>query len=139
MEHATQIDGTRHPNRPACGEREDTVHSGDDFRHGPCTSSRPGPAEPSPPPDLQELDADRQAAVDEYTDCLDQRIADDLRLTGEAFVPTTAVAGWTVQRLSICSPRTGQEAVDRTFEALRQHGDRIADEEGDRLAELAGG
>jgi hypothetical protein len=54
-------------------------------------------------------------------------------------VPTTAVAGWTVQRLSICSPRTGQEAVDRTFEALRQHGDRIADEEGDRLAELAGG
>jgi hypothetical protein len=86
MEHATQI-APRVANERTPFTRAMTSGTAR-------ASSRPNPAEPpTPHPDLQELDADRQAAVDEYTDCLDQRIADDLRLTGQAFVPTTVVAG----------------------------------------------
>jgi len=91
------------------------------------------------PADLQDADPDRRAAVDEYADWLNQRIADDLRLTGEAFVTTTEVDGRTVQRMSICSHRTREEDVDRTFDALREHGDRIDAEERDRLAAMDGG
>jgi hypothetical protein len=39
--------------------------------------------------------------------------------------------------MSICSHRTRQEDIDRTFEALREHGERIDSDERDRLADLA--
>ncbi|MFB6187658.1 MAG: aspartate aminotransferase family protein, partial [Halobacteriaceae archaeon] len=66
-----------------------------------------------------------QAAIDEYVDWLNQRITDDLRLTGEAFVTTTEVQDQTVIRLSICSHRTTVSDIDTAFEALREYGERI--------------
>jgi glutamate/tyrosine decarboxylase-like PLP-dependent enzyme len=79
------------------------------------------------PADLRDAvaDADHREPVNEYADRLNQRIADELRLTGEAFVTTTEVRGHTVIRLSICSHRTTPADIDTTFEALREHGERI--------------
>lgn len=84
------------------------------------------------------LPADLRSAedsVNEYADWLNQRITDDLRLTGEAYVTTTEVQGHTVIRLSICSHRTTPADIDRTFEALRDHGQRLDEEHRDRLEE----
>jgi glutamate/tyrosine decarboxylase-like PLP-dependent enzyme len=87
------------------------------------------------PRDLQARADPDDAAVAEYLGWLNQRIADDLRLTGEAYVTTTAVRGQTVIRLSICSHRTTPADIDRTFEALREHGERIDSTGRDRLNE----
>lgn len=78
-------------------------------------------------------DPNLEGDVDEYADRLNQRIADELRLTGEAYVTTTEVRGHTVLRLSICSHRTTPADIDRTFEALRDHGERIDLELRDRV------
>ena len=53
--------------------------------------------------------------------------------TPEAFVTTTEVQDRTVIRLSICSHRTTPMDIDRTFEALREHGERIDAENRERL------
>ncbi|WP_396611809.1 pyridoxal phosphate-dependent decarboxylase family protein [Haloferax sp. S1W] len=63
-------------------------------------------------------------AVDEYLDELNQRIADEIQLSGVAFVMTTSIHDRTVLRLSICSHRTTPEDIDRTFETLRDIGER---------------
>ena len=83
-----------------------------------------------------ETDTVRTETVEAYLDWLNQRIADDLRLTGEAYVTTTAVRDHTVLRLSICSHRTTPADIDVTFEALGEHGERIDGEHRDRLNEF---
>jgi glutamate/tyrosine decarboxylase-like PLP-dependent enzyme len=83
------------------------------------------------PPDLR--GAEPREAVDDYVDRLNQRVADELRFGGEAFVTTTEVRDRTVIRLSICSHRTTPTDIDRTFEALRRHGEHIDDAERKRL------
>ncbi|KAB1187702.1 MULTISPECIES: aminotransferase class V-fold PLP-dependent enzyme [Haloferax] len=80
------------------------------------------------PPDLQALAADSpqaRDAVDTYLDELNQRIADEIQLTGTAFVMTTSIHGRTVLRFSICSHRTTTDDIDRTFEALRDIGEQV--------------
>lgn len=66
-----------------------------------------------------------RASVDAYLDDLNQRIADELQLTGLAFLMTTSVRGRTVLRLSICSHRTTLQDIDAVFEKLRDLGERI--------------
>lgn len=93
------------------------------------------------PADLQDAvaDADHREAINEYADWLNQRITDKLRLTGEAFVTTTEVRDHTVIRLSICSHRTTPADIDTTFDALREHGERIDTTERERLdSDVAG-
>lgn len=95
------------------------------------------------PADLQEPERDEddvptphdQAAIDEYVDWLNQRVADALRLSGEALVTTTEVSERTVIRLSICSHRTTPEDIDDTFESIGEHGGRIDDAHRDGLSE----
>ena len=62
--------------------------------------------------------------IEAYLDTLNQRIADEIRESGIAFVMTTSVRGRTVLRLSICSHRTTTEHIDRVFEELREIGER---------------
>lgn len=73
-------------------------------------------------------EADRET-VDAYLDWLNQRIADDLQASGEAFIMTTRVRGRVVLRLSICSHRTTPEDVERTLEAIERIGRRIDEDE----------
>ncbi|MDX1745077.1 MAG: pyridoxal-dependent decarboxylase [Halobacteriales archaeon] len=83
------------------------------------------------PPDLRGAANDgtiEREAVDEYLDTLNQRIADEIQLTGVAFVMTSAVRDRTVLRLSICSHRTTPDDIDRTFETLRDIGEEVDDE-----------
>jgi len=63
--------------------------------------------------------------IQDYLDTLNQRIADDVRERGDAFVMTTAIHDRTVLRLSICSHRTTVEDVDAVFEWFREAGERI--------------
>lgn len=68
---------------------------------------------------------DEHTDVDVYGDWLNQRIADDLRFTGLAYVTTTTVQGHTVLRFSICSHRTTPDDIDMTVDAILEHGHRI--------------
>lgn len=80
------------------------------------------------PQDLQErhraVPGDR-GAIDGYLDHLNQRIADEMQLTGQAFLMTTAIRGRTVLRLSICSHRTTLEDIERVFDGLRSLGKKL--------------
>jgi len=78
------------------------------------------------PEDLRrarDRDAAVADAVDDYLDVLNQRIADEIRERGDAFVMTTAIRDRTVLRLSICSHRTTRNDVDAVFETLSEIGD----------------
>ncbi len=89
------------------------------------------------PRDLQEVaeaSPRQRRAVDRYLDRLNQRIADEIQLSGLAFLMTTAVRGRTVLRLSICSHRTTLEDIDRVFEKLRELGRAIDKDERPPLA-----
>ncbi len=87
------------------------------------------------PSDLRDppADAEDQEAINDYADWLNQRITDELRLTGDAFVTTTEVQNHTAIRFSICSHRTTPTDIDRTFAALREHGKRIDEANRERL------
>lgn len=78
------------------------------------------------PDDLQHgvADSNYRTPVNDHADWLNQRIVDDLRLSGQAFVTTTEVQGHTAIRLSICSHRTTPADIDTTFEAIRRQGKR---------------
>lgn len=80
----------------------------------------------------------RRAAVNAYLDWLNQRIADEIQLSGVAFLMTTSLRGRTVQRLSICSHRTTFEDVDRVFRTLRDLGRRL-DAEGRKRMDFGAG
>jgi len=78
------------------------------------------------PKDLRRLAATSSHAhstVNAYLDYLNQRIADEIQLSGVAFVMTTSVRGRTVLRLSICSHRTTPHDIDVVFAKLREIGE----------------
>lgn len=111
----------------ACARHLDArVRSADDFEalHEPnlyVYSFRYAPA------DLQwaaDRDAGTGAAIDDYLGTLNQRVADAVRESGDAFVMTSAVRDRTVLRLSICSHRTTEEDIDAVFETIRDAGAR---------------
>jgi aromatic-L-amino-acid decarboxylase len=62
------------------------------------------------------------AGTAEYLDRLNQQIADQLQLSGEAFVMTSRIRGRLYLRLSICSHRTRLEDMDRVLSAVRSLG-----------------
>src|SRR6266508_5137762 len=66
-----------------------------------------------------------RAAIDAYLDRLNQRIADEIQLTGVAFVMTTSVRHRTVLRLSICSHRTTLRDIELVFGKLRELGEKL--------------
>ncbi len=68
---------------------------------------------------------EQRAAIDAYLDHLNQRIADEIQLTGVAFLMTTSVRGRTVLRFSICSHRTTPHDIDVVFAKLRELGERL--------------
>ncbi|ELZ95951.1 aromatic-L-amino-acid decarboxylase [Haloferax mucosum ATCC BAA-1512] len=79
------------------------------------------------PNDLQQAlrsDPEKRDAIDDYLDTLNQRIADEIRERGLAFVMTTAIYDRTVLRLSICSHRTTRDDIDDVFETFRELGER---------------
>lgn len=83
------------------------------------------------PRDLQRSSASKEGRdrIDKYLDRLNQRIADELQLTGLAFLMTTSVRGRTVLRMSICSHRTTLEDIDVVFKKLGELG-RALDQKG---------
>ena len=70
-----------------------------------------------------------RAAIDAYLDRLNQRIADEIQLTGVAFVMTTSVRHRTVLRFSICSHRTTLKDIEVVFQKLRELGERLDHQE----------
>jgi aromatic-L-amino-acid decarboxylase len=66
-----------------------------------------------------------RAEIDAYLDGINQAIADEIQLSGEAFIMTTSVRGRTVLRLSICSHRTTREDIDLVFNKLRSLGEQL--------------
>lgn len=73
-----------------------------------------------------EQSAAREAEVNAQIDDLNQRIADEIQLSGDAFIMTSKVHGRTVLRLSICSHRTTLEDIEMVFSRLRELGQRLA-------------
>ena len=65
-------------------------------------------------------------AIQDALDELNQAIADAVTRSGFAFVMTTRIRGRVALRLSICSQRTLEDDVDRTFEAIAREGRRLA-------------
>jgi len=53
---------------------------------------------------------------------LNQRIVDEVQLTGKAFLMTTSIRGKTALRLSVTNHRTTKKDIELTFELLRQTG-----------------
>jgi aromatic-L-amino-acid/L-tryptophan decarboxylase len=70
---------------------------------------------------LQNEPAKREV-VDQYLDQLNQTIADEIQISGMAFIMTTRLLGRTVLRLSICSHRTTTEDIGRVFNKLTELG-----------------
>lgn len=68
--------------------------------------------------------------VSAYLDWLNQRIADEIRTSGLAFIMTSTVRGQTVLRLSICSHRTTPADIEAVFARLAEIGRSIDEAEG---------
>lgn len=64
-------------------------------------------------------------AIDAYLDWLNQCIADEIQVSGLAFVMTSTVCGHTVLRLSICSHRTTLGDIETVFNKLSQLGAKL--------------
>lgn len=60
--------------------------------------------------------------INKKLDQINQMIADEIQLSGTAFVMTTRLRGLTVLRLSICSHRTTPEDIDLVFKTMREIG-----------------
>ncbi|MFQ5909061.1 MAG: pyridoxal phosphate-dependent decarboxylase family protein, partial [Thermoplasmata archaeon] len=67
--------------------------------------------------------AARRVAIDAYLDHLNQRIADEIQLSGLAFLMTTSIRGRTVLRMSVCSHRTTLRDIELVFAKLRELGE----------------
>jgi glutamate/tyrosine decarboxylase-like PLP-dependent enzyme len=65
---------------------------------------------------------EKSEVVESYLDKLNQQIADEIQLSGVAFIMTTKVHGRVVLRLSICSHRTTLEDIELVFEKLHELG-----------------
>ena len=66
--------------------------------------------------------------IHDYLDELNQGAVDEVLHSGEAFPTTTLIRGHRTLRMSICSFRTTESDIDRTFEALAEAGARLDDE-----------
>jgi glutamate/tyrosine decarboxylase-like PLP-dependent enzyme len=68
--------------------------------------------------------ADRlhEPRVRALVDRLNEEIAEAVRRSGVAMIMTTRIRGQVALRMSICSHRTLEEDVDRTFEAIASAG-----------------
>ncbi len=71
------------------------------------------------------LNPERREELEGHLDRINQRMADELQLSGLAFVMTSAVRGRTVLRLSICSHRTTLDDIRQVFDALAELGRRL--------------
>lgn len=69
--------------------------------------------------------SEKSKEINSYLDRLNQQIADEIQLSGVAFIMTTEVRGRTVLRLSICSHRTTLADIDLVFTKLRELGERL--------------
>ncbi len=74
---------------------------------------------------LEEADDAAADRVHEYLDELNQAIVDEVLQSGVAFLTTTLIHGHRTLRMSVCSFRTTEADVDRTFEALAETGARL--------------
>lgn len=63
--------------------------------------------------------------IDSYLDQLNQQIADEIQLSGVAFIMTSKVRDRVVLRLSICSHRTTLEDIELVFAKLREIGNNL--------------
>jgi glutamate/tyrosine decarboxylase-like PLP-dependent enzyme len=68
---------------------------------------------------------ERSEEINAYLDRLNQQIADEIQLSGIAFVMTTKVRDRVVLRLSICSHRTTLDDIDLVLAKLRELGERF--------------
>ena len=67
-----------------------------------------------------------QPGVRERLDQLNQEIAEAVQKSGVALVMTSRIRGRVVLRMSICSQRTEQDDIERTFDALAKAGHKLA-------------
>lgn len=67
----------------------------------------------------------KSAEINDYLDRLNQQIADEIQLSGVAFLMTSRVHGRIVLRLSICSHRTTLDDIDLVFAKLRELGESL--------------
>ena len=70
-------------------------------------------------------DAGEETTADDL-DRLNQAVADEVQRSGVALVMTTKIHGSVALRLSICSQRTVEDDIDRTFEAIVEAGRRLS-------------
>jgi aromatic-L-amino-acid decarboxylase len=68
---------------------------------------------------------ERSQEINVYLDRLNQQIADEIQLSGIAFIMTSKVHGRVVLRLSICSHRTTLDDIDLVLAKLRELGERF--------------
>lgn len=76
-----------------------------------------------------EESSDAEEEVGVYLDRLNQRIADEIQLSGLAFLMTSKVRGRVVLRFSICSHRTTLDDIDKVFTKISELGERIRSRE----------
>lgn len=80
------------------------------------------------PPDMlpdSEAAVEVRESAEMELDNLNQAIADEIQLSGDAFIMTSKVHDRIVLRMSICSHRTELEDIRRVFESLRDLGERL--------------
>lgn len=65
------------------------------------------------------------AEINAYLDQLNQQIADEIQLSGVAFIMTSKVRGWIVLRLSVCSHRTTLDDIDLVFAKIVELGESL--------------
>jgi aromatic-L-amino-acid/L-tryptophan decarboxylase len=63
--------------------------------------------------------------LNEHLDILNQQIADDIQLSGTAFIMTSKVRDRVVIRMSVCSHRTTLDDIDRVFSKLTEIGESL--------------
>ncbi len=75
--------------------------------------------------------------INRKLDQINQMIADEIQLSGTAFVMTTRLRGLTVLRLSICSHRTTLKDIDLVFSKIREIGRKVVlDKTGDEIDQV---
>jgi len=73
----------------------------------------------------EQQNGDEENGLNGYLDHLNQRIADEMQLSGTAFIMTSKIHGRTVLRMSICSHRTTLQDIEIVFEKLREIGEAL--------------
>ncbi len=74
------------------------------------------------PEELVKTYANEPDKLDEQLDILNQRLTDEMQLSGVAFFMTTKIRNRVVLRLSVCSHRTTPEDIDIVFFKIRDIG-----------------